>query len=63
MIVTADAGILARATFRSNGPARRLLQEIAGSPFHDPIDRFFAVDFPAVVRARLPRFQPPGKTR
>lgn len=34
MIVTADAGILARATSRSNGPARRLLQKIADNPSH-----------------------------
>jgi putative PIN family toxin of toxin-antitoxin system len=34
MIITADAGILARATSRSNGPARRLLGMIAENPSH-----------------------------
>jgi putative PIN family toxin of toxin-antitoxin system len=34
MIITADAGILARATSRSNGPARRLLEIIAENPSH-----------------------------
>jgi putative PIN family toxin of toxin-antitoxin system len=32
MIVTADTGILVRATARSNGPARRLLGVIANDP-------------------------------
>jgi putative PIN family toxin of toxin-antitoxin system len=34
MIITADAGILARATARSNGPARRLLEILAANPAH-----------------------------
>lgn len=34
MIITLDTGILARASFRSDGPARRLLQEIASRPQH-----------------------------
>jgi hypothetical protein len=34
MIVTADAGILARATSRSDGPARRLIELIASDPSH-----------------------------
>jgi putative PIN family toxin of toxin-antitoxin system len=34
MIITVDAGILARATSRSNGPARRLLGVIAGNSSH-----------------------------
>ena len=34
MIVTLDTGVLVRATSRSHGPARRLLQEIAGNSAH-----------------------------
>jgi putative PIN family toxin of toxin-antitoxin system len=34
MIVTLDTGILVRATFRSSGPARRLLQKLAEDPLH-----------------------------
>jgi putative PIN family toxin of toxin-antitoxin system len=34
MIVTLDAGILVRATFRSSGPARRLLQILSENPSH-----------------------------
>ncbi len=34
MIFTLDAGILVRATVRSNGPARKLLQRIADDPSH-----------------------------
>ena len=34
MIVTLDTGILVRATVRSAGPARRLVQEIANDPTH-----------------------------
>jgi putative PIN family toxin of toxin-antitoxin system len=34
VIVTLDTGILVRATSRSHGPARRLLQNIAGNPAH-----------------------------
>jgi hypothetical protein len=34
VIVTLDTGILARASFRSSGPARRLLQELAFHPKH-----------------------------
>ena len=34
MIVTLDTGVLVRATSRSKGPARRLLQRIADNPWH-----------------------------
>jgi predicted nucleic acid-binding protein len=34
MIITLDTGILVRATARSNGPARRLLQKIANDSSH-----------------------------
>ena len=34
MIITLDTGILVRATSRSQGPARRLLQKIADNPSH-----------------------------
>jgi len=34
MIITLDTGILVRATTRSSGPARRLLQIIASNPSH-----------------------------
>jgi putative PIN family toxin of toxin-antitoxin system len=34
VIVTLDTGILIRATARSNGPARRLVQIIANTPSH-----------------------------
>ncbi|HME08863.1 MAG TPA: putative toxin-antitoxin system toxin component, PIN family [Bryobacteraceae bacterium] len=34
MILTLDTGILVRATARSSGPARRLLQEIAANESH-----------------------------
>ncbi|MGP8247469.1 MAG: putative toxin-antitoxin system toxin component, PIN family [Bryobacteraceae bacterium] len=34
MIVTLDTGILVRATSRSQGPARRLIQSIAHDPSH-----------------------------
>ena len=34
MIITLDTGILVRATVRSNGPARVVLQRIANDPSH-----------------------------
>jgi hypothetical protein len=34
MIVTFDSSILVRATKRSNGPARRLIDVLAGHPEH-----------------------------
>jgi putative PIN family toxin of toxin-antitoxin system len=34
VIVTLDTGILVRATARSHGPARRLIQNVAANPAH-----------------------------
>ncbi len=34
MIVTCDASILVRATKRSSGPARKLIDSLAGNPEH-----------------------------